>query len=307
MTASMAPRVSVIVPVYNGASEIGRCLDAVLAQDFSDYEVVVVDNGSTDGTGDLVAKRPVTVVREDDTPGSYAARNRGIEAAHGDLIAFTDADCAPAPDWLSRLVPLFDDAHLHVAGGEVEAAPADNEVAAYMAARGFLSHRHTMTHPFRPYLQTANVMYRRAVFDAVGPFTPELLSGGDADMSWRAQEAGLGPIRFVPEARVLHHHRTDVPGLVTQRYKWGLGAGCLARLWGPKMGTTGLGIALGAALRVAGAVARWLVALPGGAFGGAEGRRRLRWAGWEVSGTVAWLKGYLTGRFHPAKARGRRL
>lgn len=304
----MSPRVSVIIPVYNGAHEIGRCLDAVLAQkSFDDHEVVVVDNGSTDGTADIVAKRPVRLVREDETAGSYAARNRGIEASRGEILAFTDADCAPAPDWLARLVPLFDDPQLHVAGGEIVPGPADNEVAAYLSARGFLSHRFSMAHPYRPYLQTANVLYRRRVFDAVGPFRGDLLSGGDADMCWRAQEAGLGPVRFEPEARVLHHHRTDVAGLRTQRYKWGLGAGCLARIWGGRMGPTATRIALGAGLRVTGAVVRWLVALPGAVAGGADGRRRLRWAGWEVVGTVAWLRGYLTGRFRPGRVRGRRL
>src|SRR4051794_2667993 len=90
---------------------IGRCLEAVAAQDYPQEvtEVIVVDNGSTDDTRAVVAAYGVTLLIESEIRTSYAARNRGIRHARGEFVAFLDSDCVAAPEWLSQLVSVFDD------------------------------------------------------------------------------------------------------------------------------------------------------------------------------------------------------
>src|SRR5512142_1220020 len=104
--------ISVIVPVKNGADTLGDCLQALLSQTGlaygSDYEIIVVDDGSTDGTARLAESFGVTVHRQANA-GPASARNAGAMLARGRYLAFTDADCTPAPDWLYEMVKPFED------------------------------------------------------------------------------------------------------------------------------------------------------------------------------------------------------
>lgn len=304
-----SPRVSVIVPVYNEGTAIGRCIEALLLQDLPqvDREVIIVDNGSTDSTADVVSGYPVNLITEDELVGSYAARNHGIAAAQGAVLAFTDADCIPSRGWLRIALKAFDDPEVYLAGGEIQAAPPSTEVERYQAAGDFLSHKFGIEHPFRPYLQTANVFYRRELFERIGTFNADLISGGDADMSWRAQAAGFGPIRFVPEACVVHRHRADRHQMLRQSFKWGVGAGCIARLHGGEMGPVRHQIERHARLHVVGASWRWFAALPQVILGGEKARHRLRWAGWELLGATRWWKGYRVGYADPGTVKDLRL
>ena len=103
-------RVSVIVPVRNGEKVIHGCLDALSAQDLpaSDYEVIIVDDGSTDDTAEVVRRYPGVRLIQQPPAGPATARNRGIAATQGDIILFTDADCRPKPDWARRLVTALE-------------------------------------------------------------------------------------------------------------------------------------------------------------------------------------------------------
>src|SRR5687768_1929723 len=118
------PDVSVVVPVRDGADVLGACLDALAAQHGVRAEIVVVDNGSTDGTGAIARAHPaVTAVVTEVRPGSYAARNGGIAATRAEVLAFTDADCVPEPGWLAAgLAVITGGADL--AGGDVVPVPS---------------------------------------------------------------------------------------------------------------------------------------------------------------------------------------
>src|SRR3546814_8574240 len=98
MTPIHNPLISVIIAVWNGRATIGRCLDAVRAQSLpsEELEIIVVDNGSSDGTAEIARSVPGVIVLTEHRPGSYAARNRGLAHARGTYVAFTDADCRPA-------------------------------------------------------------------------------------------------------------------------------------------------------------------------------------------------------------------
>ena len=117
----MKPRVSVVIPVRNRAPGLRQCLAALEGQSFprAEFEIIVVDNGSTD---DLEgARRLFPAVRwlQEVAPGSYAARNGGLRQAAGEIIAFTDADCVPDAGWLREGVAALTDGSATVVGGEV--------------------------------------------------------------------------------------------------------------------------------------------------------------------------------------------
>src|SRR5262249_58919523 len=92
-------------------------------------ELIVVDNRSTDATRAVVAEYPVRLLEEHHVQSSYAARNRGVAASHGDLLAFTDADCVPDPGWVRGLAGAFDDDQIGLAAGPIEAWRAHRLVA----------------------------------------------------------------------------------------------------------------------------------------------------------------------------------
>jgi len=117
MTKRSPPRVSVVVPVRNGAPKLARCLQALLTQTLQPSEILVVDaHYSTDPTREVARRFPVTVVYEDyGTVGG--ARQVGVEHARGDYVAFTDADCIPGNDWLENLIREFADGIVGVGGG----------------------------------------------------------------------------------------------------------------------------------------------------------------------------------------------
>ncbi len=115
------PFVSVIIPVYNEPDNIRSSLSSIVDQTYPEtrYEVLVVDNGSTDETRTVVREFPVQLLVEDEVQGSYAARNRGIERATGEILAFTDADCVPEQEWLWSGVSKMHQADAELVAGRI--------------------------------------------------------------------------------------------------------------------------------------------------------------------------------------------
>jgi GT2 family glycosyltransferase len=182
--------VSVIVPVRNGAASVRRCLDALAQQQGASYEVIVVDNDSRDGTAQLVAAHPLAprVVHES-RRGSYAARNAGIAVARADVLAFTDIDCIPKPDWLSQGLSALRTTQADVVGGQIQPSASPNPTkwerydrAIYLRQDELVEHAGMAA--------TANVFVRRAVLEALGGFDPSLQSSGDLEFCLRARRAG---------------------------------------------------------------------------------------------------------------------
>ena len=179
-----ALELSVIVPVWNGAGEIHRLLDALAAQtaDRARYEVVVVDNGSTDETARIVAGYPFVRLLHQPRPGSYAARNLAIAETSGRFLLFTDADCVPAPDWVETALDL---ANRHgedcLIGGRIELFS--------VGRTGIFSVQFEMLTAFQQDWNlahdacvTANWLCSRALLASVGNFNEQFLSGGDFDL-----------------------------------------------------------------------------------------------------------------------------
>ncbi len=231
----MAPEVSVVVPAYNASRTIERCVESLLAlsENSPSREIIIVDNGSDDGTEEIVRKHPgITLVEEKTVRGPSAARNAGVRAAVGGIIAFTDADCVAAPDWLVHGVrPLGDPAVCGVAG-IIRGVEPKNEVQEWMNSRNILDAKAALANPFRPYAQTANAFFRREDFWKVSGFDTALPYGEDCDFSWRILEATKGRLELAPDALVCHDHRCSVRGLFRQSAKNAGASAYLAAKWG---------------------------------------------------------------------------
>lgn len=199
--------VSVIVPVFQAADTIAACIGALEAQRPAGarVEVIVVDNDSSDGSVEwLETHSPFRLLREP-RRGAYAARNTGVAAATGDIIAFIDPDCVPDGDWIAAIVEVFRDPDVLVALGVRRPAPdhglnrllGDYEVAKdrWMIASG---------QPLKYYGFTNNMAVRRGAWESFGPFI-ERPRGADTLFVRRVVDAAGGPaIRFVPRMHVSH-------------------------------------------------------------------------------------------------------
>jgi glycosyltransferase involved in cell wall biosynthesis len=106
-----SPLISVIVPFFDSERHIAACIESLLSQDAAGapYEILLIDNGSTDNSRAIVERYPELIVLEESKPGAYAARNTGIRQTRAPLIAFTDADCVVAPDWLRSIQTAMQD------------------------------------------------------------------------------------------------------------------------------------------------------------------------------------------------------
>lgn len=220
--------ISVVIPVLDEQRRITGLLDAIAAQvGAPQVEVLVVDNGSTDGTVALAERHPLrpTVLHEA-ARGPYAARNTGIAAARGDVVALTDADCEPDPGWLAAGQRAID-AGADLAGGAIVQIHRDAaslweryDRATYLRQDRFVEDQ--------GFAATANLFVRRQVFDAVGTFRPELVASGDLELCRRATAAGFRLV-YAGDAVVRHHPRQTIATTWALHRKLGSGFAELAR------------------------------------------------------------------------------
>jgi cellulose synthase/poly-beta-1,6-N-acetylglucosamine synthase-like glycosyltransferase len=208
--------VSVVIPVYNDPEGLGECLHALSAQTYREFEAIVVDNGSKDWDDAMVASFPFVRVVREPRPGSYNARNTGVQVSRGGLLAFTDADCRPRPGWLAGAVSyLQSNPEVDAIGGGIELVGASGASAAVCFERvfAFRQQRYVSDYGFA---FTANMITRRSVFERVGPFDGSVKSGGDRDWGQRLQLLG-GRLEFVEGAIVEHPARATLRALVQKR------------------------------------------------------------------------------------------
>lgn len=213
-----APKYSVIVPAYQMASLVGACLDALnhqtLPRDL--YEIIVVDDGSTDGTGDVAAAKPGVCVIRQPNAGAAAARNTGAAAARGELLLFTDADCAPTPNWIAAMVAPFADPG--VAGTKGTYLTHQRGVLPRFTQLEYQDRYDRMAKADSiDFVDTYSAAYRRDLFQINGGFDVGFLFDEDQEFSFRLTEKGYRLI-FVPTAQVYHHHNTTLRAYVRRKF-----------------------------------------------------------------------------------------
>ena len=240
--ASRLPFISVIVPALNEERTIRECLASLLRMDYPQErrEILVVDNGSTDRTAEIVKSFPVRYLREERRGASHA-RNRGIEASQGDIFAFTDADCVVTTGWLRELVLGFDSEEVGIVAGEVVAYPPETTVELYTAKRKpFFFQGRSLSSPVPPWFMGGSVAIRREVVNQIGLFDSRFTGAGaeDIDYSWRFFQLVSLEMIYRPKAIAFHHHRLTTWTLFKQYQGYGYGQAVLCRkyqekrLWG---------------------------------------------------------------------------
>jgi cellulose synthase/poly-beta-1,6-N-acetylglucosamine synthase-like glycosyltransferase len=213
---------SVIIPVYNAASTLPRCLNALQHQsiDRARYEIIVVD----DDSGDQSASVAGEILRGDSQSqvigvshgGPAAARNAGARAARGDIILFTDADCEPARDWIEQMLRPFQDPQVAGAKG-IYRTYQKSLVARFVQQEYQTKYDQLARHPTIDFVDTYSAAYRREVFVASGGFDSELIMDEDQELSFRL--AGKGHrLVFIPAAVVGHQHVTTAWRYLRRKY-----------------------------------------------------------------------------------------
>ena len=216
------PRVSVVVCAYNAADTLDDCLISLGQLDYPDFEVVVVNDGSRDATGEVAKRYPVRVI---DVPngGLSAARNLGLAAATGEIVAYTDADVRVDRDWLTYLVQPFLTSDVVGSGGPNVVPPDDPFVAQCVARAPGGPTQVLLDDRIAEHVPGCNMAFRRDALLAIDGFNPVYLrAGDDVDVCWRLQ-ARKQRIGFAPSALVWHHHRASVKAYWRQQVGYGEG------------------------------------------------------------------------------------
>jgi glycosyltransferase involved in cell wall biosynthesis len=212
----------VVVATHNRASRLRSLLDALSTQTVpsDSFEVIVVDDASTDGTPAILSDAQaggegplIRSLRAEANRGPAAARNLGWRSTEAPLILFTDDDCVPTPGWISAMLDAAASAPGAIVQGPVAPIPAE-------AHRRSPFTRTLEIDRLGPWYQTANIAYPRALLERHAGFAPDLRTGEDADMAWRAIEHGTDPV-WAPRALVHHAvHELGFRGMLRLAWNW---------------------------------------------------------------------------------------
>jgi glycosyltransferase involved in cell wall biosynthesis len=206
-------KISVIVPVYNNAHHLSRVVQALLQQDYprDRYELIFVDNGSVDNSLEILQRCPELSVYSEAEPGSYAARNRGISHARGEILAFTDSDCFPHAGWLKSIDRALSADHAKLVLGprlSVGSSSCVRLLASYENNKTQLVCR--SDDPSVYYGYTNNMAVKKPVMDRIGPFL-QLDRGADTIFVSRvAQTFSCDAVSYCPEMFVQHAELNSV-------------------------------------------------------------------------------------------------
>lgn len=236
------PRVSVVVCSYNGSRTIRDCLEGLAELDYPNYEVIIVNDGSTDKTKEIAKEfekahgfRLVTTPNR----GLSNARNTGIEMATGEIIAYTDDDARPDPHWLQYLAMEFMQTK-HAAIGGPNIPPAGDGMIAECVSNAPGGPAHVLlSDRTAEHIPGCNMAFRKSALEVVKGFDPRYRAAGDdVDLCWRILDMGW-TIGFSPAAMVWHHRRNSVKMYWKQQYGYGKAEALLEEKWPEKFNGPG--------------------------------------------------------------------
>ena len=227
--------ISVVVAVRNEINYIEKCIESLFKQDFDgEYEVIVVDGMSDDGTYEMLEKlqkKYKFILLKNPKKNAAAGRNIGIDAAKGDAIAFIDGDAIAAKNWLSSIKKAFETSNAIGVGGP-DLLPEDSGYKARVIglimtsplARGGRfnpSTQHAMMEKERyvEHIPTCNLCLKKEIFDEVGKFDENFVKGQDLELSYRIVKAGY-KLFYSPSIQVIHYRKQHIRHFARQIYKW---------------------------------------------------------------------------------------
>jgi GT2 family glycosyltransferase len=232
------PHISVVVCSYNGAQTIRDCFDGLKRLEYPDYEVIVVNDGSNDHTAAIARQYGFRLIS---TPnrGLSSARNTGLAAARGEIVAYLDDDAYPDPHWLTYMAAMFLSTEHAGVGGPNIPPPGDGAIAECVAnAPGGPVHV-LLSDQVAEHIPGCNMAFRKAALEAIGGFDPQFRTAGDdVDVCWRLQERGW-TLGFSPAAMVWHHRRNSVRAYWKQQQGYGKAEALLERKWPEKYNAAG--------------------------------------------------------------------
>jgi glycosyltransferase involved in cell wall biosynthesis len=215
------PMVSVVICAYNAERTMRPCLESLRKLDYPQYEVIIVDDGSRDRTAEISMDFPEFRLIRQPNKGLSVARNVGLHAARGEIIAYTDSDCVVDPHWLTLMVGAMTEKGFDGCGGPNYAPHEDGWVEACCAASpGAPSHVLT-SDDVAEHLAGCNMIYTKAALLKVGGFDPQFTSAGDdVDICWRILDVGMR-LGYCPAAFVWHFRRNTIKAYYGQQRGYG--------------------------------------------------------------------------------------
>ena len=220
------PTVSVVIPVYNRADDLRACLESLQNLDYPEslLEIVVVDDGSSDKSAEVAKEFGANVIVQPRNRGQSAARNRGVQEASGQIVAFIDSDCAASPSWLKELTPYFEDRRFALVAGYVDSYYRKTPLDRYESVKSALNMGNQKVIGAGQksvfYAPTCNMLIRRDVFFENGGLDETIRVGEDVEFCWRLMKAGHRMI-YTPEGTVFHKHRNDFFPCFKRRFDYG--------------------------------------------------------------------------------------
>jgi glycosyltransferase involved in cell wall biosynthesis len=208
--------ISVVVPAFNSEATIEKCLEALAAQSLPPLEVIVVDDGSTDGTAAL-ARRHTWVLSNPRTRGPAGARNAGAYLARGGIIAFTDSDCIPPRDWLKNIAAALSDENTGAVGGGYSCG-ADGSFWQVFSCEELAFRRRKRSGRVTT-LVSNNFACRRESFIALGGFPEQYRVCEDMFFSYKMSRKSR--VLWLADNGVGHHFKTSLGGYLKHQYFFG--------------------------------------------------------------------------------------
>jgi O-antigen biosynthesis protein len=232
------PRISVVVCSYNGSPTIRECCEGLQELDYPDYEVIIVDDGSTDNTGEIAQRYRFRYIRTENK-GLSSARNTGLAAATGEMVAYLDDDACPDPQWLKYLAAAFRNSN-HAGIGGPNITPASDGSVAQCVSNAPGNPIHVLVSDLEAeHIPGCNMAFKRAALNDVGGFDPTFrIAGDDVDLCWRLQSGG-STLGFSPGAAVWHHRRNSVRAFWKQQLNYGKAEALLEMKWPEKYNALG--------------------------------------------------------------------
>ena len=201
----MKPLISVVIPVYNGEKTLEACLNSVIDQDYDDFEIIIIDNGSIDRTYEIIKSYINSKIKYFHEPlkGRGIARNLGIRKSSGKYIAMIDSDCVANKNWLTKISkPIIEQNEKIVMGGE-ENIYYDKISRQIQKANGDLIKR-SISGNYIKHIDTKNIIFKRGVFINYR-FDPEIKNCEDLDLYLQIENKYR--VFYLPHVKVKHHHK----------------------------------------------------------------------------------------------------